>query len=159
MAQQEKETEQDKKPKKVPMPLSVKFAIFSVMVSAAVFFPTTVIFITCMLPTLVAAIVDREPQRTMWITIGGPNLAGTIPAWFTLWSTGHNLDNAISILAIPSTLLTALGGAGIGWVIYQNVTPFVAAMMVRKNEKRLKDIDKRQRELMKRWGDDIAKSG
>lgn len=157
MSQQEKETEE--KRKKAPLPLSVKFAIFSVMVAAAVFFPSTVVFGACMLPTFVAAFVDREPQRTMWITIGGPNLAGTVPAWFDLWSTGHNIDNALSVLGSPMTLFTAMGGAGVGWVIYQNVTPFVAAIMMRKNEKRLKDIDKRQRDLMKRWGDDIAKSG
>lgn len=152
------EKDDDKKPVKKPMPMSVKFAIFSVLVAAAVFFPTTLIFCICMLPTFVAAIIDREQQKTMWITIGALNLAGTVPAWFALWRTGHNFDNAVAILTDPMTLFIAMGGAAAGWVIYQNVTIFVAGVMVRKNQKRLRDIDKRQKELTKRWGEEVIKS-
>jgi len=95
----------------------------------------------------------------MWITIGSLNLAGTVPAWFDLWSRGHNLSSAIGVLTEPMTLFIAYGGAGIGWLIYNNVTPLVAGMMVRKNQKRLKDIEKRQKELVKKWGDDVIRTG
>lgn len=155
MAEKEKESGNRKK----PLPLSVKFSFFSVMVAAVVFHPTTIVFAVCMVPTLVAFIIDQEQQKTMWITIGAMNLAGTVPAWFTLWETGHNLDNAITVLTQPLSLFIAMGGAAAGWALYQNVTPFVAAVMMRKNETRLKDIEKRQKDLVKKWGEEVAGGG
>ena len=58
-------------------PFSVRFAIFMALVSALVFLPTTIIFTVCMIPTLVAAIVDNHPQKTAWLTVGAMNMAGT----------------------------------------------------------------------------------
>jgi hypothetical protein len=154
MAEKEKESGKTKK----PLPLSVKFALFSVMVAAVVFHPTSIVFAACMLPTLVAAVVDRETEKTMWITVGAMNLAGTIPAGFALWTTGHNLDNVFVVLSDPVLLFIAMGGAATGWFLYQNVTPFVASAMMRRSHKRLKDIDKRQKDLVKKWGAEVGKA-
>ena len=145
------------KKKKKSMPFQVKFAIFCVLVAAVIFLPSTLVFLSCMVPTIVASIIDRNPQRTLWITIGALNLAGTVPAVFGLWEKGHHLDNAISTVTDPTNLLIAYGAAGVGWLVYQNITPFVAAIMVRKNEIRLKEIEKRQKELVRKWGEDVAK--
>jgi hypothetical protein len=137
-------------------PFSVKFAIFTLMVTACVFFPTTVLFCGCLIPTFVAALVDPYPQKTTWITVGCMNFAGTVPAWFSLWDSGQTLMGALELLMQPRTLLMAYGGAGIGWIIYYNVTPFVARLIVMKNEKRLKDIEKRQKDLVRKWGDGVS---
>ncbi len=139
-------------------PFSVKFAIFMLMVTAGVFFPTTVLFCGCLIPTLVAALVDPYPQKTTWITVGCMNFAGAVPAWFSLWETGQKLTDALQLLMQPRTYIMAYGGAALGWVIYHNVTPFVARLMVMRHEKRLKDIDKRQRDLIRKWGQEVAGS-
>jgi hypothetical protein len=142
---------QDKK-----TPFRLKFAIFSLMVAGVVFFPTTVLFAGCLVPTFVAALVDAHPQKTSWITVGCMNFAGALPAWFSLWEMGHHLTDALQLLIMPRTLIMAYGGAGVGWIIYGNVTPFVARLVVLKNEMRVKDIDKRQKELIRKWGQDVA---
>ncbi len=147
------------KPVKRKVPFSVKFAIFCVLVTAALFFPTTVLFCGCMVPTFVAVIVDPHPAKTAWITVGCMNFAGTIPAWFMLWSNGQRIDEAFMLLTQASTLILAYGGAAVGWVIYNNVTPLVGGLMVARNEKRLKDIEKRQKELTRKWGDDVMQGG
>lgn len=139
-------------------PFSVKFAIFSLMVTACVFFPTTVLFCGCLIPTFVAALVDPHPQKTTWITVGCMNFAGSVPAWFSLWEMGQHLGDALQLLMQPRTLIMAYGGAAIGWVIYYNVTPFVAKLMVMKNERRVKDIDKRQKDLIRKWGQEVSGS-
>ncbi len=149
----------EKEVQKRKMPMSVKLALFFLMVVAAIFHSTTVIFIACMAPTFVAAIIDREPQKTMWITVGSLNLAGTMPAWFALWTGGNNLDVALGILTQPMMLFMAYGGAAAGWLIYFQLTPMVAALMVRKNQKRLKEIDKRQKDLVKKWGEEVTQPG
>lgn len=138
--------------------LSVKLSIFALLVCAMVFASSTLVFAVCMLPTLVAAVIDKSPQKTLWLTIGSVNLAGTVPAWFALWDQGAHLTDAITVLSNPAVLLVAFGAAAAGWVIHMNVTPLVAAMIIRRNESRVKDIEKRQRELIRKWGEDIAKT-
>lgn len=142
--------------KKSRLPLSVKFALICVILMAGVFFPTTLIFFGCMVPTLVALLVDPQPQKTAWITVGCMNFAGTVPAWFILWENGQRMDKALDILLQSSTLIIAYGAAALGWIIYHNVTPFVAGIMVMRTEKRLKDIEKRQKELTAKWGTDVS---
>ena len=136
-------------------PFSVWFAIFMALVSALVFLPTTIIFTVCMIPTLVAAIVDNHPQRTAWLTVGAMNMAGTVLVWFSLLDSGHTIPAAFQLIVQPSMLLISYGGAAIGWAIYNKVTPLVASVVQSKNERRLKDIDKRQKLLVKKWGDAV----
>lgn len=142
--------------KKAKLPLSVKFALFCILVMACVFFPTTVLFCGCMIPTLVAAVVDNYPQKTAWVTVGCMNFAGTVPAWFLLWERGQRIDHAFDLLMQSSTLIIAYGAAGVGWVLYHNITPFVAGILVLRNEKRLKDIEKRQKDLISKWGQEVT---
>lgn len=143
-------------PKKAKTPFAVKFSIFMLMVTAVIFFPTTVLVAVCMTPTYVAGLVDPNRPKTMWVTIGAMNLAGTLPSWMKLWEMGHGIDDALSLLMQPMTVIIAYGAAGVGWVIQQNITPFVANVIVRKNQNRLKDIEKRRKELIRKWGADVA---
>ena len=138
--------------------LSVKLSIFMLLVCALIFASSTLVFAVCMLPTLVAAVIDKSPQKTLWLTIGAVNLAGTVPAWFALWDQGAHLNDAITVLSNPSVLLIAFASAAGGWVIHMNVTPLVAALIIRRNEGRVKDIEKRQKELIRKWGEDIART-
>lgn len=138
--------------------LSVKLSIFMLLVCALVFASSTLVFAVCMLPTLVAAVIDKSPQKTLWLTIGAVNLAGTVPAWFALWDQGAHLTDALTVLSNPRILLVAFAAAAGGWVIHMNVTPLVAALIIRRNESRVKDIEKRQKELVRKWGEDIART-
>lgn len=142
--------------KKAKLPFSVRFAIFMSLVTAVVFLPLTLVLVVCMVPTFVATLVDRHPQKTAWLTVGAMNFAGTVPVCFALWDAGHTLSASLSLVIQPSTILISYGAATVGWLIYNNVTPFVASIIVSKNENRLKDIQKRQKELIKKWGSDIT---
>lgn len=135
---------------------SIKFAVFMLCVTMFVFLPTTILFLVCMIPTMVAYIVDNSFNKTIWVTVGVMNLAGTIPAWFRLWDVGHTIQNAFYVIMQPMTIIVSYGGAAVGWFIYINVTPFIASIIVMKNESRLKQINKRVQELSRKWGDDVA---
>lgn len=142
--------------KKTKTPFAVKFSVFLLLVAGAIFLSTSVLFIVCMVPTLVAMVIDRQPQKTMWITIGAMNLAGTLPSLFSLWQIRGDLNDTFALLTHPLTMLMAYGAAALGWVIHQNFTPFVASVLVRKNQIRLKEIEKRQKELVRKWGEDVG---
>jgi hypothetical protein len=131
--------------------------IFSLMVMSLAFLPSTIVLVICMIPTLVAVMVDRHPQKTAWITVGAMNFAGSLPVWVMLLQGGHTLEMAFQIVTRPAALVVAYGGAAIGWFVYNNVTPLVAGVVLGRNERRLKDIDKRQKELVRKWGEDVAK--
>lgn len=137
-------------PKKTPF--SVRVSIFCLLVVAVINFPSTVLFCGCMLPAFVAAIVDRHPQKTAGVTIGALNLAGTVPAWLELWRMGAGIDHAIALLLQPRILLMAYASAMLGWALYFYVPVLISGILVRKGEKRLKDIEKRQAELVRKFG-------
>lgn len=146
----------DKKEKKTGIGFSLKLAFFIIIVSAGVFLPSTIVMGVLMIPTFVALLIDRSPQRSIGMTVGLVNFAGVVPAWLDLWETGHTLKKAIAISTDPKALLLAYAAAAVGWVIYTNITPFVALIVVRKTEKRVKDIDQRQKALIKRWGQEVT---
>jgi hypothetical protein len=143
-------------PAKHKTPFSVRFAIFMLMVTATLFLPTTILFSVCLIPTLVAAIIDNQRPKTAWLTVGAMNLAGTIPAWFTLWDMGHTIPSALQLITQPVTIMVAFGGAAAGWFVYHLVTPAVAGIILKKNEYRLREIEKRQKELIRKWGEGVV---
>jgi hypothetical protein len=161
MAENEKKEEPAKAvvkaaPVQSKTPFSVRFAVFMIFVTALVFLPTTIVIAICMAPTLVAAIVDNHARKTAWLTVGAMNFAGTVPGVFNLWDMGHTVPAAFQLVAQPLIIMFSFGGAAVGWMIYYNLTPIVAMIILRKNEVRLKDIEKRQKELVKQWGGEVA---
>ena len=156
MAKKDKKAKIKKKLKTHRMPFSVRFAFFMLPVAALVFLPSTIVFSVCMIPTLVAAIVDNHQQRTAWLTVGAMNLAGTVPIWFSLWDMGHTVSAAFQLVSTSGTIILSYGGAVVGWIIYYNVTPFVATIVLGKNEARYKTIERRQKELIKKWGEEVV---
>lgn len=125
------------------------------LATAAIFLPTTIIFTVGLIPTLVAAIVDAHPRKTAWLTVGAMNLAGTVPVWIAMIDAGNNIGAAFQTILQPTQILIAYGGAGIGWMIYHNVPPLIAAMQINRAEKRVRDIDRRLSELVRKWGENV----
>jgi hypothetical protein len=155
--------EEKSSPGKAKTPFLVWFAIFMVLVTAVIFLPTTIVWSICMLPTLVAAIIDNYPQKTAWLTVGAMNAAGTIPVWvslldsgqYSMLDAGRAIPAAFQLISQPMTIIVPYIGAAIGWFIYFKVPPWVAAFVQSKNERRLRDIDKRQKALVKKWGEGV----
>jgi hypothetical protein len=133
-----------------------KFSMFCLLLLAAIFFPSTILLGTCMIPTFIAFLTDSYRQKTAGVTVGALNLAASIPAWLDLWKSGHQVDNAINIVTRSETLLYAYSGAAAGWFILLNVPRVISGVAVRKSEKRLKDIEKRRQELARKWGPEVA---
>lgn len=144
----------DSKKPKISAPL--RASIFILLILGVMYFPMTVLFCGCMLPAFVAALVDNKPDKTAGITVGAMNLAGTVPAWLDLMSRGGQIDYALSLLMMPKTLLMAYGAAALGWVIYLQVPGLVSGVLVKRNQRRLAEIDRRQQELVRKWGSRIA---
>ena len=130
------------------------FLLFLLLV-AFLFSAYAVYFLICMIPTIVAVIVDRGKPRTLGVTVGAMNFAGSVPNWLYIMQYSQDVNYALSLAVQPSTLLIAYGVAGIGWIIYFFVARLVAVLIQRKNEASLKKIVKKQQKLIERWGREL----
>lgn len=125
-------------------------------ITAVVFMPTTIMLFLGMLPTLVAGLVDRTRKGTKAITVGAMNLAGCTPFLFDLWAQGHTAENALAIISNPRTVVVIYCAAGIGYLIDWAMSGIVATIMIQRSGFRLKEIKKRQAELVERWGQEVT---
>ena len=130
----------------------VFFATFALLFSA----PAVFLFI-CMIPTAVAAFVDKKQPKTLGLTVGAANLAGTVPNWLDILHVRNDPTYALQAVSRPETLLLAYGAAAVGWVIYYSMTRFIALLIIHKTESRAKKIQKMQKKLIDRWGPELKK--
>ncbi len=117
-----------------------------------IFHPTTVLLLVGMVPTFVAAYADRTKEKMRGITVGAMNLAGCTPFVLKLWMTEHTLDNALVILSDPLALVIMYTAAGIGYCMEWAIVGAVSVFMVERAQIRVKTINKRQEDLIQRWG-------
>jgi hypothetical protein len=127
-----------------------------VLPAAALFMPTTLIVLVGLVPTLVALIVDRDPEKFAAITVGPINFCGVLPAALALWQGEHSVERASAILAEPNNWLIMYGAAAVGWLIYFSVPPAVGAFMAYRNEIEIKRLTDHQEQLVEEWGPEVA---
>ncbi len=130
------------------------------LVPAAIFVaPTTLLVGIGMIPTFVAFVVDRDPEKPAPITVGGLNLCGVLPYVLDLWSGQNTLQQAIRLLGDPTTWLVMFGAAAVGWACYHGIPGLVAGFEIARAEARIATLQKRKRRLAEDWGADVAENG
>jgi hypothetical protein len=135
----------------------VVLALFSIP-AALLFLPTTLLLAIGMVPTLVALVVDRDPEKYAAITVGPINFCGVLPSAISLWQAGHEMSQAVALLAEPLNWLIMYGAAAAGWMIYFTLPPAVAAFLAHRNESEIKSLTEHQEKLVEEWGPEVAQS-
>jgi hypothetical protein len=133
-----------------------KLSSIVMILAALVFFPTTLLLAAGMLPTLVAAIVERDNSRAAPLTVGPANLCGVMPFLLPLWLKDHSLAAVTDLLRDPVTWLVMYGAAAAGWVIYYGVPPLVASLVMARIQARINDLETANEELIEQWGRAVA---
>ncbi|HET8727476.1 MAG TPA: hypothetical protein VFO41_08200 [Alphaproteobacteria bacterium] len=123
---------------------------------ALLILPTTLLFVIGMVPTLVAMVIDRDPNKYAPITVGSLNFCGVMPAAISLWQNGHTLGRSASLLADPFTWLTMYAAAAVGWLVYFFVPPAVSLVVGLRAEAEIKRLQERQADLIEEWGEEVA---
>ncbi len=127
-----------------------------VLPAAIVVLPTTILFGIGMIPTMVALVVDRDPEKTAPITVGGMNFCGCMPYAIDLWRHGHSINAAFKVYADPLAWLVIYGAAAVGWAFYYGIPPMVAGAEVMRAERRIEALKKEKVALVQAWGPDVA---
>ena len=125
------------------------------LLAAVLFMPTTILLVVGMLPTVVAALIDRKGGARA-ITVGALNLCGCIPFLMDLWTKGHTTELAVSLITDPLTIIVMYAAAGIGYMIDWALSGIVATILVQRSMSRMEAIRKRQAELVERWGREVT---
>lgn len=126
------------------------------LITMVLFSAMSTIMIVGMIPTIVAGIVDRTEGRIRTITIGAMNFAGCAPFMFEIFQRGNDMAMAINYIVQPRTIVVMYFAAGMGYLIDWAMTGIVSSVMVQKTKRRLKDVQKQQKELTERWGHEVT---
>lgn len=126
-----------------------------VLLVAILFMPTTILLLFGMLPTVVAAVVDRG-GGTRALTVGAMNLAGCVPFLLELWTMGHSSENSMALITDPRTIIVMYSAAAIGYMIDWALSGIVATLMIHRATARLEKIRDRQDYLVERWGREVT---
>ena len=94
-----------------------------IVLSLLIFALPTVVLVVCgMLPTFVAFIIDRQPERYATFCVASMNVCGVFPYVLDLWTGSHSLISAVHILTNPFALFIIFGAAAFGWVLFTTQT-------------------------------------
>jgi hypothetical protein len=129
----------------------------SLVVLAAFALPTSVLMLAGMIPAGVAAIVDRHPRKLLARTVATMNFAGVMPFAIKLWVGVNSMTGLASLLASPFSWLAFYGAAGIGWLLYLGAPAVTTLLMRQSLVTRRETLETLQRNLIKEWGEEIAK--
>lgn len=130
--------------------------ILLIIPAALIVLPTTILFGIGMIPTIVAYVVDRDPDKSAPITVGGLNFCGCMPFAIDLWKHQHTIGAAAKIFADPLAWLVMYSAAAVGWGLYYGIPPLVAGMEVTRAEKRVEVLKQKKVALVQEWGPDVA---
>ncbi|ALG73495.1 membrane protein [Azospirillum thiophilum] len=130
--------------------------ILLIIPAALIVLPTSILFGVGMIPTIVAYVVDRDPDKSAPITVGGLNFCGCMPFAIDLWKHQHTIGAAAKIFADPLAWMVMYSAAAVGWGLYYGIPPLVAGMEVTRAEKRVDVLKQKKVALVQEWGPDVA---
>lgn len=123
-----------------------------------VLLPTCVVLLIGMVPTAVAAMVDRTRGRYLALTVGPLNFCGALPGVVDLWRAGQAYRTALDLAGDPYFWLMSYAAAGIGWLVYLTLPVVLAGYYAMATTRRVEALRRHQEKLVATWGEDVAKA-
>lgn len=153
---QDKGSKADRRAAQKKRKRTVMLLLVAMVPLGLIMLPTTLILLIGMIPTLVAFVADRHPEKYAAITVGGPNFCGVMPSLLALWTQGHHVQTALHQLSDPFKLLLIFGLSAVGWVIYYSVPPFISMFISKRNEATIRDMRDLQKALVDEYGEEVS---
>ena len=116
------------------------------------FFPTVLLLLIGMAPSIVAYIVDKRPRKVTARSIGYLNFAGCLYYALKLWTGQNNISGVLELVSEPSALMIMYGSAAVGWMLNFIMVPIMSAFLAVRHEAKNRSISSRQEGLLKEWG-------
>jgi hypothetical protein len=133
-------------------------SIFIWLLAAGVlfaFYESIVLLLIGMIPTGIALLVDRSPQKDQARSVGYLNFAGCLPWAINYWMSGGGFSRVFEIVGDPLVLGIMYSAAAAGWGLCFLVRPFVTSYLIVASGMKDTQIKKRQSELAEEWGEAV----
>ena len=119
------------------------------------FFPTILLLVIGMAPSIVALIVDKRPRKVTARAIGYLNFAGVLPYAFKLWTGQNTISGVMELVLDPAALMIMYSAAAVGWILNIVMAPIMSAYLAVRYEAKTRSIGSRQEALIKEWGSEV----
>lgn len=133
------------------------FALFAAVLLMLVSMASLVMVVFGLLPTFVAVLIDRSPQRFAFFSVFAMNFAGLFPYLLDLWMGSNSMSVAIDALTDVFSLFTMYGAAAVGWILFAVTPPIVTTGMTFIAQRRVSILRAKQKKLIQEWGDAVTK--
>lgn len=131
----------------------VALAVLGLVVFAT---PAFVVFAIGVIPSIVAAIIDREPGRNATIAVTATNFAGVAPYVIDLLMSGATMDRAMAMVNDVFVLCVMYGTATIGWGLVLGMPKVAAVYISVSNDAKVQAMLREQRRLIEEWGEGVV---
>jgi hypothetical protein len=121
--------------------------------------PCGVLLLVGMLAPIVAYVVDQTPRRTLTLTVGPLNLAGTAPYCLQLWFGIDTMRALGSFLGNVWIWLVMYLAAALGWLLFLGMPVIVHYLLERSIDRRKARLQQIQKKLRADWGDQVDAAG
>ena len=118
--------------------------------------PTMIVLFFGMLPTMVAFIIDRGPQKSATFCVGGINFIGVFPFILDLWTNVNSVSAAFILVKDPFILLAWYASAAFGWLLYLGMPSIIGSFVVVLQQRKVAQLRGEQKELIEEWGPEVA---
>ena len=115
-------------------------------------FPTILLLLIGMAPSIVAYIVDKRPRKVAARSIGYLNFAGCLYYALKLWTEQNTISGVLELVSEPSALMIMYSSAAVGWMLNFIMVPIMTAFLAVQYEAKTRAISRRQEDLIKEWG-------
>ena len=116
------------------------------------FYESIVLLLIGMIPTGIALLADRSPQKDYVRSVGYLNFAGCLPWMIDFWMSGGGFARVFEIVGDPFILGVMYAAAAAGWGLCFAMRPFVTTYLIVAAEVKEAQLAKRQGELVETWG-------
>lgn len=132
--------------------------LFSVVSIVLLLFaaPALIVLLVGMVPTVVAIMVDRDPQKHASISVAALNFAGVSPYLADFLFGTASLAHALELISDVFVLVVMYGAAAAGWFLVSVLAPVSAIILGVSTDARIQALRKEQRQLVEDWGKAVA---
>ncbi|MBT3306809.1 MAG: acyl-CoA synthetase [Alphaproteobacteria bacterium] len=117
--------------------------------------PTVILVMFGLLPTIVAWVIDRSPQKYAMFCVFGMNFSGLLPFLMDIWFDDHSVDAAVNIMSNVFDLMVIYGAAAFGWMLFMSLPPVITTFLTVMSERRVTVLKSNQETIIEEWGDGV----
>jgi len=131
-------------------------AILIPVVALVTALPFCLLLAAGMLPSAVAAFVDRHPRRYLTGTVVILNLAGMVVPALALLKVGVSVAGALQVLGDGRNWIIMYSAAGVGWLLDAAMPSIGRIIVDHRAEREERRLARRAEQLVAEWGTEIA---